>query len=94
VVSFILKPNPIKEFTIYIVDESSMINADSKSDEMFQTSDSLLNNLIKYLKSGNDKNKVVFLGDKNQLPPYAENESLALDPNYLRKKYLKQSRLH
>lgn len=93
-VSFILKPNPLKELTIFIVDESSMINAHSKSDEMFQTSDSLLNHLIKYLKSGNDKNKVVFLGDKNQLPPYAENESLALDPNYLRKKYALTGSFH
>ena len=87
VVTWKLKVNPSKEFTVFIVDESSMISSVSNNNEMFQTSDSLLNHLIKYIKSGNSKNKIVFLGDRNQLPPYAENESLALDPNFLRFKF-------
>lgn len=82
-----LKPNFNDEYTVYIIDESSMIASSANNNEMFQTSDSLLNHLVKYIKSGNPNNKMVFLGDKNQLPPYAENDSLALDPNYMRKQY-------
>ena len=86
-VNWKLKPNFNDEYTVYIIDESSMIASSTNNSEMFQTSDSLLNHLIKYIKSGNPNNKIVFLGDKNQLPPYAENDSLALDPNYMRKQY-------
>jgi exodeoxyribonuclease-5 len=86
-VNWKLKPNFNDEYTVYIIDESSMIASSANNSEMFQTSDSLLNHLIKYIKSGNPNNKIVFLGDKNQLPPYAENDSLALDPNYMRKQY-------
>jgi exodeoxyribonuclease-5 len=86
-VNWKLKPNFNDEYTVYIIDESSMIASSTNNSEMFQTSDSLLNHLIKYIKSGNLNNKIVFLGDKNQLPPYAENDSLALDPNYMRKQY-------
>ena len=87
IVNWKLKPNFNDEYTVYIIDESSMIASSANNSEMFQTSDSLLNHLIKYIKSGNPNNKIVFLGDKNQLPPYAENDSLALDPNYMRKQY-------
>lgn len=87
VVNWKLKYNASNDYTIYIIDESSMISTVSNNSDMFQTNDSLLNHLIKFIKSGNEKNKIVLLGDKNQLPPYAENESLALDPNYLRNKY-------
>jgi exodeoxyribonuclease-5 len=87
VVNWKLKFNTASDFTIYIIDESSMISTVSNNNDLFQTNDSLLNHLIKFIKSGNSKNKIVLLGDKNQLPPYAENESLALDPNYLRNKY-------
>ena len=86
-VNWKLKPNFNDEYTVYVIDESSMIASSANNSEMFQTSDSLLNHLIKYIKSGNPNNKIVFLGDKNQLPPYAENDSLALDPNYMRKQY-------
>jgi exodeoxyribonuclease-5 len=86
-VNWKLKPNFNDEYSVYIIDESSMIASSPNNSEMFQTSDSLLNHLVKYIKSGNPNNKIVFLGDKNQLPPYAENDSLALDPNYMRKQY-------
>ena len=82
-----LKQNKSKDFTIFIIDESSMINAESNGDGMFQSDNSLLSNLIKYIRSGNEKNKVLFLGDRNQLPPYEEDESLALDPNHYRKNF-------
>jgi exodeoxyribonuclease-5 len=87
VVRWKLKQNKSKDFTIFIIDESSMINAEFNGDGMFQSDNSLLSNLIKYIRSGNKKNKVLFLGDRNQLPPYEEVESLALDPNHYRKSF-------
>jgi len=84
-----LKPNKLKEYCIYIVDEASMINAQNKRDtnELFQSDDALLNSLIDFVKSGNKLNKIIFLGDRNQLPPFEEDISMALDPNYLIKKF-------
>ena len=84
-----LKPNKFKEYCIYIVDEASMINAQNKRDtnELFQSDDALLNSLIDFVKSGNKLNKIIFLGDRNQLPPFEEDISMALDPNYLIKKF-------
>jgi exodeoxyribonuclease-5 len=89
-----LKQNFNDAYTVFIIDESSMIASSTNNNEMFQTSDSLLNHLVKFIKSGNPKNKIVLLGDKNQLPPYAENDSLALDPNYMRKQYIFTGSFH
>ncbi len=83
-VKFNLRPNRNKDFSIFIIDEASMLSSISdKSAGMFNADDSLLNHLGEYIKQGNSKNKVIFLGDKNQLPPINEAESKALNPNYL-----------
>lgn len=81
-------------FTVFIIDEASMISSKVTRQEMFHSDDSLLAGLLKYIKTGNPKNKVIFLGDKNQLPPYSELDSLALDPNHLRSKYLLKGSFH
>jgi len=81
-------------FTIFIVDEASMISSKHVQQEMFQSDDSLLANLFKYVKSGNAKNKIILLGDKNQLPPYSELDSPALDPNHLRNQYQLKGSFH
>lgn len=81
-------------FTIFIVDEASMISSKHVQQEMFQSDDSLLANLVKYVKSGNAKNKIILLGDKNQLPPYSELDSPALDPNHLRTQYALKGSFH
>jgi len=81
-------------FTIFIVDEASMISSKHVKQEMFQSDDSLLAGLFKYIKSGNQRNKIILLGDKNQLPPYSESESPALDPNHLRVQYHLKGSFH
>jgi exodeoxyribonuclease-5 len=84
-VKFSLKKNTCADYTVFIIDEASMIasGVSTKNHHLFQTNDSLLNHLTKFVKQGNSKNKIIFLGDKNQLSPINEQESNALNPNYL-----------
>lgn len=65
--------------TIFIVDESSMISADS-GDGGFN---SLLENLFEYVYSGTNC-KLILIGDTAQLPPVGSEESAALNLEYLR----------
>lgn len=81
------KTNESQAYTIYFVDESSMISDNKKSSDSFITDDSLLKDLIIYVKQGNNKNKIVFIGDKFQLPPINEDFSPALTKEYLRSTY-------
>jgi exodeoxyribonuclease-5 len=64
--------------TVFIVDEASMISADS-GENMFN---SLLENLFEFVFSG-DNCKLILIGDNAQLPPVGSPESPALDPRYL-----------
>lgn len=88
-VFFEQKKNPVNDFSIYIIDEASMINANMQNEEgsLFSASNALLTDLVAFVKSGNPKNKIIFLGDKNQLPPVNETESKALSVNYLETKF-------
>lgn len=90
------KRNDDPDFTIFIIDEASMISTVAANDELtlFKSENSLLHDLIRYVKSGNAKNKIIFLGDRNQLPPVKEEESLALVPDYLSKKHGLKGTLH
>lgn len=73
---------------IFIIDESSMIpvNSDNES-KLFISNEGLLVNLITYIKKGNVNNKVIFLGDVYQLPPIGEESPLALDKEFLEKRF-------
>jgi exodeoxyribonuclease V len=66
--------------TLFIVDEASMISADSGGESLFN---SLLENLFEYVYSG-DNCKLMLIGDTAQLPPVGSSESPALDLDYLR----------
>ncbi|WP_317896889.1 ATP-dependent DNA helicase [Aurantibacillus circumpalustris] len=66
--------------TLFIVDEASMIGADSGGGSLFN---SLLENLFEYIYSG-DNCKLILIGDTAQLPPVGSNESPALNREYLK----------
>ena len=83
---FTLKINKHKN-TIFIVDEASMIST-NRGDGVGLFSQSLLDNIIKYVYSG-FKCKLLIIGDVAQLPPVKSNISYALDDSYLEKEYNK-----
>ena len=70
--------------TIYIVDEASMIAAgDDKS--LFKGRN-ILQDLFKYVYSQEDC-ALIFIGDTAQLPPVGEDDSPALDNNYIEREF-------
>lgn len=66
--------------TLFIVDEASMINADSDDAGLFG---SLLEHLFEYVYSGVNC-KLILIGDTAQLPPVGSELSPALSPDYLK----------
>jgi len=66
--------------TLFIVDEASMISADSGGESLLN---SLLENLFEYVYSG-ENCKLILIGDTAQLPPVGSIESPALNENYLK----------
>lgn len=73
--------------TIFIVDEASMISTASgmKGDDVYRQRN-LLDDLIEYVYTGHNC-KLVFVGDKGQLPPVGMAKSPALEKNILREEY-------
>jgi exodeoxyribonuclease-5 len=90
-VHFTLKQRDNEEDTpsIFIIDEASMVNAKAykQEDSLFLSDNSLLNDLVKYVKQHHTNSKIIFLGDRNQLPPVHEQDSYALMPDYLNDKF-------
>ena len=71
--------------TLFIVDEASMISAESTLGELPGMS-SLLDDLIEYVFSARH-NRLLFIGDDAQLPPVHATESPALNAEYLQHAY-------
>lgn len=70
--------------TVYIIDEASMISKKADAEQnLFQVERGLVYDLIAYVKRANVNNKIIFLGDKYQLPPVKESESYALNKDFL-----------
>ncbi len=87
-VEFKLKSKIDAKPVVYIIDEASMIpSLKSGGNELFVTDNSLLKDLITFVKNANAKNKLIFLGDTYQLPPIGEKDSLALQASYLESEY-------
>ena len=83
-IDFSLKINKHKN-TIFIVDEASMIPT-VKKNENGLFSESLLDNIIKYVYSG-FKCSLLIIGDLAQLPPIFSEKSLSLDEKFLNENY-------
>ena len=74
------------EPTVYIVDEASMISDQDQKSAGFE-SGSLLFNFIDYVRAGNKRSKIIFIGDKYQLPPVGSQFSPALNGSFLKQRY-------
>ena len=59
----------------------------SNGNALFQTEKGLLDDLLTFIKDGNTKNKIIFIGDHYQLPPINENKSFALNEESLKRIY-------
>ncbi len=77
------------DIRFYVVDESSMISDElqTNNNHRFFQNVTLLSQLIKYAKQGNSSNKIIFVGDLNQLPPVHCDFSPALSEEHLKQKY-------
>lgn len=83
-VSFKLKSGYNQKPAIYIIDEASMIPKDTSADSsLFEAERGLIFDLVGYIKHANVNNKVIFLGDRYQLPPVGEQQSFALNKDFL-----------
>ncbi|MDR0970646.1 MAG: AAA family ATPase [Lentimicrobiaceae bacterium] len=78
-------PNKHKN-TVFIIDEVSMIS-DAMSENNYTTYDSLLNDLISYVFSG-ENCRLLLIGDNAQLPPVGLSESPALDIKTLKNAFV------
>lgn len=71
----------LHKHTLFIVDEASMISNGGMSESVFG-SGRLLDDLVSYVYTG-EGCRMLLLGDDAQLPPVGQNESPALNSNYL-----------
>ena len=67
---------------IFIVDEASMLSNGSSSEDTVFGSGSLLDDLVKYVRSGREC-RLILVGDSAQLPPVGSDFSPALEPSEL-----------
>jgi exodeoxyribonuclease-5 len=82
---FILGENKHKN-TLFIVDEASMIATKSSGQNADVYQRNLLDDLVEYVYSG-DNCRLIFVGDKGQLPPIGMDKSPALEKDYLEATY-------
>ena len=88
IINFVLRKNEETKPMVFIIDEASMIPSKvDRSNWQFKAPNSLLQDLIHYIKSGNKANKIIFMGDHYQLPPMKENNSNALVSAFLENTY-------
>lgn len=89
---FLLKPNGVTGKHLLVVDEASMVSSVAPRGELFQSERSVLEDLYHFIRSGEGKTKILFVGDPCQLPPVFDEHARALDPALL-KPFTGESRL-
>jgi exodeoxyribonuclease-5 len=72
---------------ILIIDEASMVSDMPANNELFLSQNSILHDLFFFLKSSPTGSKIIFVGDRCQLPPVNENNSGALSSPIIKAKY-------
>ncbi len=72
--------------TYFIIDEASLITIGTGSDGNVFGSGDLLDDLVRFVRSA-PGNRMVFVGDRGQLPPVGMDESPALDLDFMRSTY-------
>jgi exodeoxyribonuclease-5 len=80
-VQLLVAPN-LHTNTIFLIDEASMIADYSQQNDGSISSRNLLEDIIGYVFSGKNC-KLIFIGDRAQLPPVGSDASPALDKDYL-----------
>ena len=68
---------------IFIVDEASMLSNSSSEGAQFGSGE-LLEDLVKYVRSGK-RCRLMLVGDSAQLPPVGDDESPALNPQFMQR---------
>ncbi len=79
--------NTLQKPAVYIVDEASMLSDNHSGGNRFLIGNTLLHDLISYVREGHEDNRIIFIGDPCQLPPVGADFSPALDAEYLRTKF-------
>ncbi|WP_456426992.1 ATP-dependent DNA helicase [Rhodocaloribacter sp.] len=87
-IRMVRKTNDESELNVYIVDESSMVSDVQDPANTFITPRPLLTDFFDFVKQGNPRNKVLFIGDTYQLPPVNSTSSPALDATYLETQFV------
>ena len=78
---FSLAPNKARH-TLFVVDEVSLIGLDTQQQQSLFGSGNLLDDLVEFVRSGDDC-RLVLMGDSAQLPPVGMEASPALLPQYM-----------
>ena len=78
---FSLAPNKARH-TLFVVDEASLIGIDAGGQQSVFGSGNLLEDLIRFVRSGDDC-RLILLGDSAQLPPVGLELSPSLDSSYM-----------
>lgn len=91
-IRLVRRANPTTARKVFVVDEASMVSDLRQADGDFTAPNSLLYDLLDYVRQGNPESKVIFVGDAYQLPPVPESRvgrdaSPALDATHLKKAY-------
>lgn len=69
VIIYTLKTNLVEKQQLFIIDESSMVGDKVGSQDGYLSPRTLMADFVRYVKQGENSNKILFVGDSCQLPP-------------------------